>query len=93
MEPYEALYRRKCRTPEYWDQEVERRLFGLKLIQLTTSQIRIIRIKLKTIQDRQKSYADKKNREIKFEIGDKVFLKVLPQKGIMRFGWKGKLSP
>ncbi|XP_059302182.1 uncharacterized protein LOC132054138 [Lycium ferocissimum] len=31
--------------------------------------------------------------ELEFAVGDKVFLKVSPMKGVMRFGRKGKLSP
>ena len=49
--------------------------------------------KLKTSQSRQKSYADKRRRELEFNVGDQVFLKVSPWKGVMRFGKKGKLSP
>lgn len=55
--------------------------------------MKIIRAKLKAAQDRQKSYADKKHRDVNFNVEDKVFLKVSPWKGIMRFGKKGKLSP
>ncbi|XP_071713140.1 uncharacterized protein [Rutidosis leptorrhynchoides] len=44
-------------------------------------------------QDRKKSYADKRRRPIKFEVGDKVMLKVSPWKGIIRFRKRGKLSP
>ena len=44
------------------------------------------------VQSRQKSYANPKQRDIEFSVGDKVFLKVAPMKGIMRFGKKGKLS-
>ena len=44
-------------------------------------------------QNRQKNYVDKKRRAIWFEIGDHVFLKVSPTKGVMRFRKKGKLSP
>ncbi|XP_070035268.1 uncharacterized protein [Nicotiana tomentosiformis] len=43
-------------------------------------------------QSRQKSYSDKRHRDLEFMIGDKVFLKVSPIKGAMRFGNKGKLS-
>ena len=49
--------------------------------------------RLKTAQSRQKSYADTRRRPLEFEVGDYVFLKVSPSKGIMRFGKKGKLSP
>ncbi|XP_015160873.1 uncharacterized protein [Solanum tuberosum] len=44
-------------------------------------------------QSRQKSYADRKVRNLEFMVGEKVQLKVLPMKGVMRFGKKGKLSP
>src|SRR5262249_49294239 len=41
---------------------------------------------------RQKSYVDPKRRDISFEVGDHVFLKISPMKGVMRFGKKGKLT-
>jgi ribosomal protein L21E len=46
-----------------------------------------------TAQSRQKSYVDKRRLLVNFEVGDQVFLKVSPMKGVMRFGKKGKLSP
>ena len=46
-----------------------------------------------TAQSRQKSYADVRCRSLEFEIGDLVFLKVAPMKGVLRFKRKGKLSP
>nr|GFC80662.1 putative reverse transcriptase domain-containing protein [Tanacetum cinerariifolium] len=49
--------------------------------------------KLKEARTRQKSYADKHRRELEFPIGDHVFLKVSPARGIRHFGIKGKLSP
>ncbi|KAD6795869.1 hypothetical protein E3N88_06765 [Mikania micrantha] len=55
--------------------------------------IAIVRERLKEAQSRQKSYADKHRRTLEFNVGDKVFLKVSPCKGIHRFGLKGKLSP
>ncbi|XP_043705333.1 uncharacterized protein LOC122655181 [Telopea speciosissima] len=47
---------------------------------------------MKAAQSRQKGYADKRRRDLEFAIGDKVFLKVSPTKGVMRFSKKGKLS-
>ncbi|XP_015075300.1 uncharacterized protein LOC107019268 [Solanum pennellii] len=44
-------------------------------------------------QSRQKSYADRKVRDLEFMIGERVLLKVSPMKGVMRFGKKVKLSP
>ena len=44
-------------------------------------------------QSRQKSYADTKRCDVEFQVGDQVFLKISPMKGVKRFGKKGKLSP
>ncbi|KAM6550882.1 hypothetical protein CsatB_000690 [Cannabis sativa] len=44
-------------------------------------------------QSRQKSYADPKRRDVTFQAGEHVFLRVSPMKGIRRFRKKGKLSP
>ena len=41
----------------------------------------------------QKSYADHRRRDLEFEEGDKVYLKMLPMKEVVRFGKKGKLNP
>ena len=93
MAPYEALYERKCRSPLYWDREGSEFIEGPEIVQLTVDKIDVIKSKLKADQDRQKSYADQHRKEMEFQVGDKVFLKVSPWKGIMRFGNKGKLSP
>lgn len=55
--------------------------------------IKLIRSRMKQAQDRQKSYADLKRKDIEFKVGDKVFLKVSPYKQVMRFSGKGKLAP
>jgi len=60
---------------------------------MTVDQIKLIKERLKVAQDRQKSYADPKHRNVKFNMGDKVFIKVSPWRGVLRFGKKGKLSP
>jgi hypothetical protein len=53
----------------------------------------VIKQRLAAAQSRQKSYADVRRRELEFEVGTKVFLKVAPMKGVMRFGRRGTLSP
>ena len=55
--------------------------------------MKMIRERLKVATDRQKYYADLKRKDIQYEIGDKVFLKVSPWKKVMRFGKKDKLNP
>ena len=60
---------------------------------MTVDKINVIMSKLKTAQDRQKSYVNQHQKEMDYQVGDKVFLRVSPWKGIMRFGNKGKLSP
>ncbi|RVW60053.1 Retrovirus-related Pol polyprotein from transposon 17.6 [Vitis vinifera] len=93
MAPFEALYGRKCRSPIYWNDVGERKLLGPELVQLTVEKVALIKERLKTAQSRHKSYADQRRRDLEFEVGDHVFLKVSSMKSVMRFGRKGKLSP
>ena len=93
MALFEALYGRKCRTPICWDEVGERRLIGPELVQITLDKIQIVRDRLEIAKDKQKSYADKRRRDLHFKVGDRVFLKVSPWKGVLRFGRHGKLRP
>ncbi|KAK8512376.1 hypothetical protein V6N12_037376 [Hibiscus sabdariffa] len=93
MAPFEAVYGRRCRTPLCWSGLGENKVLGPQMIQDTEKQVRVIHDRLKQAFDRQKAYADTKRRDIRHEVGDKVFLKVSPWKKILRFGKKGKLSP
>ena len=91
MTPYEALYGRKCRTPLCWTELSEKKVIGPDLIQETEEKVKMIKEGLKVAIDRQKSYM--KRKDIRYEIDEKVFLKVSPWKKVMRFRKKGKLSP
>jgi hypothetical protein len=93
MPPYEALYGRKCRSPVYWDEVGEKKLLGPELIQQTKEAVELIQKRLIAAQNRQRKYADKSRKDIEFEKGEAVLLKVSPWKGVVRFGKKGKLSP
>ncbi|XP_070041043.1 uncharacterized protein [Nicotiana tomentosiformis] len=52
-----------------------------------------IQERLRTAQSRQKSYADRKVRDMSYMVREKVLLKVSPMKGVMRFGKKGNVEP
>nr|GEW08261.1 putative reverse transcriptase domain-containing protein [Tanacetum cinerariifolium] len=89
--PFEALYGRKCLLPVYWTEVGEAQILGPELIQETTEKIVKIKQKLQAARDRQKSYADLKRKPMKFQVEDKVILKVPPWKGVVHFGKRGKL--
>src|SRR4051812_20319252 len=91
--PFEILYGRKCRTPLNWSETGERQILGNDLISEAEDMCKVIRENLKAAQSRQKSYYDSKHRDLTFEIGDHVYLRVSPMKGTRRFGIKGKLAP
>ena len=93
MAPYEALYGRKCRTPICWDEVGEQKLSSEELIKFSTEKIQIVRKRLKVTQDRQKSYANTREKDLEFEVDDMVFLKVAPWKRVIQFQKKGKLNP
>nr|GEY99027.1 DNA/RNA polymerases superfamily protein [Tanacetum cinerariifolium] len=91
--PFELLYGRKCRVPICWNEVGERLIEGPELIEITNEKVAVAKEKLKEARSRQKSYADKHRRDLEFQVGDRVFLKVSPFRGVKRFGIKGKLSP
>jgi hypothetical protein len=93
MSPFEALYGRNCRTPLHWDQPDKRQVFGPDILLEAEENIRMVRENLRIAQSRQRSYADTRRRELSFEVGDYVYLKVSPIRGIKRFRVKGKLAP
>ena len=93
MAPFEALYGRRCRTPVNWSEAGERNVFGSDMVSEAKEQVRFIQENLKIAQSRQKSYADKKCQSDSFQVGDHVYLRVSPMKGVQRFGVKGKLGP
>jgi transposase InsO family protein len=93
MAPFEALYGRRCRSPIGWFEAGESKLEGPNMIQDAIEKVKVIQDRLVTAQSRQKSYADKRRRPLEFSVGEHVFLRVSPMKGVLRFGRKGKSSP
>ncbi|GJU46717.1 putative reverse transcriptase domain-containing protein [Tanacetum coccineum] len=56
VQPFEALYGRKCRSPVIWTEVGESQLIGPEIVQETTEKIVQIKERLKTARSRQKSY-------------------------------------
>ena len=93
MAPFEALYGRMYRTPLNWVEAGERRYYGIDFVNEVEQKVRTIPQHLEAAQTGQKSYADKRRKPIEFLIGDHVYIKVSPMKGVQRFGVKRKLAP
>nr|GEV15945.1 reverse transcriptase domain-containing protein [Tanacetum cinerariifolium] len=75
---FEALYGQKCRSPNCWAEVGDAQLSGLEIVHETTEKIIQVKKHIQAAQDRQKSYADRRRNPLKFEIRDKVMLKVSP---------------
>jgi hypothetical protein len=93
ISPFQALYGRSCRTPLHWDQPREKQVLCPHILLKAEENIKRVRENLKIVQSRQQSYADTRRRELSFEVGDFVYLKVSPIRGVRRFGLIGKLAP
>jgi hypothetical protein len=93
MAPFEALYGGKCQTPLIWSKVGERTFFGPATIVEAEENVAKVRENLKIAQSRQKSYADLNQRDVSFEVGEYVYLRVSPLRGTKRFHVKGKLAP
>ena len=71
----------------------DRGYFGPNFIKEAREQVSIIQSHLKVAQSRQKAYTDKRRRPLQFVVGDYVYLKVSPMRGVHQFGIHGKLAP
>lgn len=93
MATFEALYGRRCRSLVDLFEDGEMDLLGLNLVLGAMEKVRVIRERLKMTQNCHKLYFDMRRRDLEFYVGDWVYLKVLPMKGVVYFCKKGKLSP
>jgi hypothetical protein len=93
MAPFEALYGRKCQTPLMWSEVGERTFFGPAAIVEAEENVAKVRENLKIAWSRQKSYADRKRKDVSFGEGEHVYLNVSPLRRTKRFHIKEKLSP
>ncbi|GJR51432.1 putative nucleotidyltransferase, ribonuclease H [Tanacetum coccineum] len=75
--PFELLYGRKCRAPICWDEVGERLIEGPELIEITNEKVAVAKEKLKEARiATERDYNDKHRRDLEFQVGDRVFLKV-----------------
>jgi hypothetical protein len=93
MSPFEVLYGRRCCTPLNWIEPGEKVIFGPDLVEETESIVRRIQENLKAAKSHQETYANKRHQPLEFKVGNHVYLRVSPMKGVKRFGVKGKLAP
>jgi hypothetical protein len=93
MSPFEALYGQPCCTPLSSSESGERVIFGPKIVTEAEEKVKQIQANILAAQSRQKSYTDKRRSPLEFKVGDHVYLRVSPMKGVCYFGIKGKLAP
>jgi hypothetical protein len=93
ISPFEALYGWPYRTPLNWSESGERVIFGPDIVIEAEEKVKQIQANILAAQSHQKSYTDKRRSPLEFEVGDHVYLRVSPMKGVCRFGIKGKLTP
>ncbi|GJX74456.1 putative reverse transcriptase domain-containing protein [Tanacetum coccineum] len=74
--PFEALYGRKCRSLVCWAEVRNSQLTGPEIIHETTEKIVQIKNHIQAARDRQKSYADVRQKPLEFQEGDKIIAKV-----------------
>ena len=91
MALFEVLYCRRCRTPVNREEVGTKSFHGHTVIVETAEMVQRVQDRLRVTRSRQKSYTDNRWRDLKFAIGDWVFLKTSPMKDTIRFGHKGKL--
>jgi hypothetical protein len=46
MAQFEMLYDRRCRTPLFWNETGERKVFGLDILEEAEKQVRMVRVNL-----------------------------------------------
>jgi len=87
------MYGRPCKSPNYWWESTDKLLLGPEMIRETSNKVELVRKRMKVSQDRRKSYADRRRRDIAFSVRDKVLVKVSPLRKVMRFITSRKLAP
>ncbi|KAK6153615.1 hypothetical protein DH2020_013254 [Rehmannia glutinosa] len=73
MAPYEALYGRALSFSIHWHEGWSPSIPKVDLVQEAMEKVKLIKERIRTAQSRQKSYADKRRKDLEFEAGDEVF--------------------
>jgi hypothetical protein len=77
----------------FWNELGENQVFGPKILREVERKVQVVRENLQLAQSREKSYADHRRRNLSFKVGDFVYLKVSPMRGLHHFKIRGKLAP
>jgi hypothetical protein len=93
MAPFEVLYKRLCRTPLNWIGLGQKVIFEPDLVEEAEATVHHIQDNLRAAKSCQETYANKRRWLLEFKVGDHVYLRVSPMKGVKRFGVKEKLAP
>lgn len=84
---------RKCHTLLSWSQPKDRLILVPDALHEMEQIVHIIQQNIKSSQDRQNIYANKKRRHKEFNIGAHVYIRVKPKKSTLRTGSCPKLPP
>jgi hypothetical protein len=87
------LYGHRCQTSLFWSEVGEEVVFGPDILQEAEKKVHMVRENLQVVQSRQKSYTDHRRRDLSFQVGDFVYLKMSHMRGLRHFNVWGKLAP
>jgi hypothetical protein len=61
-------------------------IFGPDIVEEAESIVHCIQENLKAVKSHQETYTNKRRRPLEFKVGNHVYLRVSPMKGMKRFG-------
>jgi hypothetical protein len=93
MALFEVLYGRRWYTPLNWIELGEEAIFGPELVEEAEVIVHRIQDNLIATKSCQETYANKRCQPLEFKVGDHVYLRVSPMKGVKRFGVKRNIAP
>jgi len=71
-------------TPLCWVDPSDSIALGPEVVQQTTEKVKLIQERMRATQSRQKSYHDRRRKDLEFAVGDHVFLRVTSWTGVGR---------